>query len=149
MSQPVPEPKKTLICLECGTANPTDARECWMCHGTRWKILDQTEDHTPYPQGFFSTISGWMILIAGIGLVLGLYELAPAILLALSVFVVPPLVIVEIWAARRRNASQPMTVSQRVGLFLLLAILLPVVLVVAVVIALFAICSVTGPPSFH
>lgn len=149
MSQPGLGVKSGLICSECGAANPSDARECWICHGTRWKAQDQVRDVTSFPQGFFSTIPGWMILIAGIGLALGLYRLSPGFLMTAAVLIVPPLLIVQFWAARRRDAWQPMSTAQRVGLFFLLLFLLPIVLCGAVFIALFVICSLNGPPSFH
>ena len=142
MSQPVLGAKNGLICGECGTFNPADARECWLCHGTRWKTQGQGGDHVPIPRGFFSTISGWMILIAGIGLVLGLYRLAPGILIAAVVLVLPPVLIVEVRAARRRRAGRPMSPAERIGLFLLLTILLPIVLIVALFIAANIICVI-------
>lgn len=43
-------------------------RECWLCHGTRWKLQGQGGDQSVHSRGFFSTIAGWMILIAGFGL---------------------------------------------------------------------------------
>ena len=149
MSQPVLKAKNGLICGECGSFNPPDARECWICHGSRWKAPGQSGDYASLRQGFFSTISGWMILIAVIGLVLGLYRLSPVILMAALFFVLPPVLIVEFWAARRRNAWEPMSIVQRVGLFLLLLFLLPIVLFGALFIALFVICSLNGPPSFR
>jgi len=149
MSQPVLGAKNALICGECGTSNPPDARECWLCHGTRWKAKDQGGDHVPYPRGFFSTVSGWMILIAGIGLALGLYKLSPGILIAAVVLVLPPVLIVESRAARRRRAGCPMSMAERVGQVLLLTFMLPTVLVGALFIAVYVICSLGGtPPRF-
>jgi ribosomal protein L40E len=138
-----------LICSECGAFNLPEAQECWICHSTGLKAQDQVGDKIQYPQGFFSTIPGWMILIAGISLALGLYRMAPGILMAALIFVLPPVLIVEFWAARRRDAWQPMSMAQRIGLFILLLFLLPIVVFGSLFIALLAICSLNGPPSFH
>lgn len=149
MSQAGSRAKDELVCRECGEVNFADARECWICHGTRWKARRQGTDHAPSADGFFATPPGWVLVAAGIGLALGLYKLFPGVLMVVMVFVLPPVVVVELWAARRRNAWSPMSIAQRIGLFLLLLVLLPVVLVGALCIALFAICSLNGPPTFH
>ena len=142
MSQPAAGGKNALICCECGTSNAPDARECWLCYGTRWKAQDQGRDPVAYPRGFFSTISGWMILIAGIGLALGLYRLYPGYLISAVVLVLPPVLIIEIRAARRRRAGWPMSISERIVMFVLLTFLLPILLFVALLIAAYIICAV-------
>ncbi len=141
--------KEELICRECGEVNFADARECWLCHGTLWKARKPGEGHAPSPERFFATPPGWVLIAAGIGLALGLYKLFPFYVGAAVFLVLPPVLIVEFWAARRRNASGPMSVAQRVGMFLLLLVLLPVTLLGALFIAIFAICTLNGPPSFH
>jgi len=145
MSQPGLGAKNGLICGECGSFNLPEARECWICHGTQWRVQRQDEDHAPLAQGFFSTISGWMILIAGVGLILGLYRLAPGMLIAAVVFVLPPVLIVEVRASRRRRAGRPMSLDDRIGLFMLIAIVLPIVLITALFIAAYIICAFSGP----
>ena len=106
MSKPELPAKNTLICRECGISNRADARECWLCHGTRWKPQGQGRDRGVHSRGFFSTIAGWMVLIAGLGLALAVYKGSPGDQIVAIVLVVPPWLMVEARAAKLRRAGR-------------------------------------------
>ena len=128
--------KNILICRECGISNPADARECWLCHGTRWKLQGQGGDQSVHSRGFFSTIAGWMILIAGFGLGLALYQGSPGDRIVAIVLVVPPWLMVEARAAKLRCAGRSMSALDRVVTFLTFSTLVPLVFGGAVIIVL-------------
>ncbi len=87
-----------------------------------------------------STIAGWMILIAVIGVAMGLFREAPGLAFVLLISVVPALAVTEVKAYRRRRRGEPMSGLERSCWFVGLTILIPILAVVALVVALFTYC---------
>jgi hypothetical protein len=87
-----------------------------------------------------STIGDWMILIAVIGVAVGIFREAPGLAIVLLVTVVPALAVTEVKAYNRRRRGEPMSGWDRAAWVLGLTILFPFLLM-ALAIALFAVCS--------
>jgi hypothetical protein len=140
MSQPMTEP----TCWDCGATNDPGASECWLCHrgdwdkdpGIRW--LPSGPDRPR--RGPMSTIAGWMILIAVIGVAIGLFRETPGLAFILLVSVAPALAVTEVKAYRRRRRGEPMSAWERTFWLLGLTILIPILAAVALFVALFAYC---------
>ncbi len=92
-----------------------------------------------------STIAGWMILIAAIGVAVGIFREAPGLAMVLLVSVVPALALTEWKAYRRRRRGEPMSVPQRILMVIVLTILIPILAFVALVVALFTYCFLVSP----
>ncbi|QEH39114.1 hypothetical protein OJF2_77260 [Aquisphaera giovannonii] len=136
-----------LVCRECGASNDAGSSECWLCNGR--SLASAAAGSSPRPRGFFSSISGWMVAIAGLAVCMGLYALAPGMLFLAAISVLPAIAAVEVKAARRRRLGLPMSAAERVVIFVLITVVTPVLVVGAAVIALIAYCSMTGPVNFH
>ena len=144
MSDPNPKPEPT--CWDCGAPNDPGASECWLCQRRDWRGYRGVRPGYPAParrRGPLSTIGGWMILIAVIGVAVGIFREAPGLAILLLISVVPALIITEIKAYRRRRRGEPMSGLDRLLWVLLLSILVPFLLIIALAVALFMYCSFT------
>ena len=144
-SQPSPRPEP--ICWECGASNTPGSSECWLCQRRDWNRypgLQRRRGSISTPQGPrrgpMSTIAGWMIGIAVLGVAIGLFREAPGVAVLLMISVVPALAITEVKAARRRRNDDPMPPWERLARVLALTILIPVLVIIALAIALFTVC---------
>jgi ribosomal protein L40E len=148
MSKPDPWPTPEPVCWDCGATNVPGASECWLCQRRDWREhpgLRPRHPASPPPQrGPLSTIAGWMILIAVIGVAAGLLREAPGLAVVLLVIVGPALATTEVKASRRRRRGEPMSSWEWTLWVLGLMFLIPIVLIVAVAIALFLYCSALG-----
>ncbi len=147
MSKMTPNPEPS--CWDCGATNDPGASECWLCQRVDWKKDPGLRRGRPAPEvprrGPMSTIAGWMILIAAIGVAAGIFREAPGLAMVLLISVVPALALTEWKAYRRRRRGVPMTVPQRIVLVLALTVLIPILLAIALVVALFAYCFLVSP----
>ena len=142
MSQTKPSPEPA--CWDCGATNDPGSSECWLCHrgdwdkdpGIRW--LPSGPDRPR--RGPMLTIAGWMILIAVIGVAIGLVREVPGLGFLLLISVVPALVVTEVKARRRRRRGEPMSGWERTFWLVGLTILIPILAVVALFVALFTYC---------
>lgn len=137
MSLGKPDP----ICWECGASNARGSSECWLCQRRDWNRYTgrRTRDTRPpdLPRhGPLSTIGGWMIGIAILGVTIALFREAPGLAIALLISVVPALAMTELKAYRRRRGD-PLTVGERVAWILVLSVLIPILVAVALAMALF------------
>jgi hypothetical protein len=142
MGHEPPNPEPT--CWSCGAPNDRGSTECWLCQRRDWSRYPRLRTRLSPPpalpeRGPLSTIGGWMVLIAAIGVSLAILVLAPPLFVVLLASAVPALSLTEIRTYRRRRRGEPVSGWQRLAWFLGLTILLPIVLV-AVVICLFALC---------
>jgi hypothetical protein len=143
MSQADLRPKPEPTCWDCGATNDPGASECWLCQRPDWRKYPGVRPRYPAtapPRGPFSTIGGWMVLIAVIGVAVGIYREAPGLATVLLASVVPALVVTEVKASRRRRRGEPMSGWERVAWILALTILIPILLIVALFAALFTYC---------
>ncbi len=153
MSQPGSKPTSSpaaigeLVCRECGASNDAGSVECWLCNGRA--LARAAAGSQSRGRGYFSSISGWMVVVAILAVCLGLYAVAPGLLFLAAISVLPALAIVEFNAARRRRGGMPMSAVERVGIFLLLTIVIPVLVAGAAIIALIAYCSMNGMSNFR
>jgi hypothetical protein len=147
MSETKPSPEPT--CWDCGAPNDPGASECWLCQRTDWKKYPGLRRGRPALEvprrGPMSTIAGWMILIAAIGVAVGIFREAPGLAVVLLVSVVPALALTEWKAYRRRRRGVPMTVPERIVLVIVLTIVIPILLAIALVVALFTYCFLVSP----
>jgi small-conductance mechanosensitive channel len=81
-----------------------------------------------------------MVLIAMIGVAVGIIREAPGLAIVLLATVVPALVVTEVKASRRRRRGEPMSGWERVAWILALTILIPILLIVALFAAFFTYC---------
>jgi hypothetical protein len=136
-----PEP----TCWDCGAANDPGASECWLCLRKDWnqtpdiRWIDQGRDHPR--RNPMSTIGGWMVLIAVIGVAIGFFREAPGLTIILMISVVPALFFTELKARKRQSRGEPMSGWERAFWLLGLTILIPILTVVALVVALFTYCA--------
>ncbi len=140
MSDPKPEPD--LTCWDCGALNHPASSECWLCQRRDWRKSPgfRPRQTIPSTRGPLSTIAGWMVLIALIAVLAGLFREAPGLAIALLVCVLPAWAITEVKAARRRRRAKPMSGMERALWIVALTILIPILVITALGIALFAFC---------
>jgi hypothetical protein len=145
MSHGTPE----LTCWDCGAINDPGSSECWLCQRGDWNRYPGVRRGYPRPdhrrRGPMSTIGGWMIVIAVIGVAAGLFREAPGLAIVLLVSVAPALAITELTARRRLQRGEPMSIAERVARVLGLTILIPFLVIVALAVALFTFCFVLSP----
>ena len=132
-----PDPEPT--CWDCGAPNSHGSSECWLCQRRDWNRYPGHRRRAARERGALSTIRGWMVLIAGTGVVLALFIASPALGFILSASAVPAMFVTEFIAFRRRRRGEPMGGRQRLAWIVGLTILFPILLV-AVGISLFAVC---------
>jgi hypothetical protein len=98
---------------------------------------------TPPPdlpsRGPLTTIGGWMVLIALIGIVLAILVLVPPLFVVLLAAAVPALFITEFKTYRRRRRGEVVSGWRRLRWFVGFTVLIPI-LTVALGICLFSIC---------
>jgi hypothetical protein len=75
-----------------------------------------------------STIAGWMVMIAVIGVAIALFREIPAAAFLLMFTVVPALVVTELVDSRRRRRGRPMSREQKMTWILALTIQIPALL---------------------
>lgn len=92
--------------------------------------------------GPLSTIAGWMIAIAVIGLALALSRALPEAAILLMVTVVPATVVTELVDHRRRRRGQPMFREQKIAWILALSVQLPAFLALALGLAFCLYCMI-------
>jgi hypothetical protein len=139
-SWPQPAPSPEPLCWGCGAPNNAGSSECWLCQRRDWnRYPNLRRRRSTSERGPLSMIGGQMVVIAGIAVALALFVAAPAVGIVLLLSAVPALTTTEFIAFRRRRRGEPMSLGQRVGWFLGLTILFPILLI-ALGIALFAIC---------
>jgi hypothetical protein len=147
MSKMTPNPEPA--CWDCGATNDPGASECWLCQRTDWKKYPGLRRGRPAPElprrRPMSTIAGWMILIAAIGVAVGLFREAPGLAVSLLVSIAPALAITEVKAYRRQHRGVPMTIPERIAMVLILAIVIPILVIIALVVALFTYCFLISP----
>jgi hypothetical protein len=80
---------------------------------------------------------------------LGAVVIAPGLVIGLLIPVLPAWAVAEGIARRRRRRGLPISTTRKVVWIVGLTILVPILLGVALFIALWLVCLVTGPPSFH
>jgi hypothetical protein len=90
-------------------------------------------------RGLLSTIKGWMIVIAVIGVLLGAMLVAPVVFILAVVVLFETVAISQFRESRRR---QPMSGCAEAIWLLMFLLVVPIVAVVAAVIALYAVCTV-------
>jgi hypothetical protein len=135
------EPPLGPTCWDCGAPNDPGSSECWLCQRRDWnRYPNLRRRRSTSERGPFSTIGGQMIVIAGIAVSLALFVVAPAVGVVLLVFALPALFGTEFIAFRRRRRGEPMSLGQRVGWFLGLMVLFPILLI-ALGVAAFAVCT--------
>jgi hypothetical protein len=137
--------KRDPICWECGASNTPGSSECWLCQRRDWNRYPGPRRRHPSPPDLprrrpLSTIAGWMIAIAVIGVAIGLFREAPGVAILLLVSVVPALAITELKARGRLRRGDPMSAWERIARILALTILIPILVIGALAIALFTFC---------
>ncbi len=133
------------ICWSCGAPNTPGSSECWLCQRRDWNRYAGLRRRRPAPaspgRGPLSTIGGWMVVIAAIGVALAILVVAPPLAVVLLASAVPALFVTEFKTYRRRRRGEPVSGWQRLGWFLGFTVLLPIVLV-ALAICLIGLCIV-------
>jgi hypothetical protein len=130
------------ICWSCGAPNDVGSSECWLCQRRDWNRYPGIRRRlapAPSGRGPLSTIGGWMVLIAGIGVALGIVVAAPPVAIGLVLSSVPALAITEFKAYRRRRRGESVSGWQRLIWFVEFTILIPILLA-ALGIALILLC---------
>lgn len=84
-------------------------------------------------RGLLSSIAGWMILIAAVGLLVGLFREAPALAILLGVSMAPALAISELKARKRWRRGDPMPASEQAVWFLGCSMMIPILMAVGLV----------------
>ena len=138
--------KRDPICWECGASNTPGSSECWLCQRRDWNRYPGLRRRHPSPPDLprrrpRSTIAGWMIAIAVIGVAIGLFREAPGAAVLLLVCAAPALAITELKARGRRRRGDTMSVGERIVRVVALMILIPILVIVALVVALLVFCS--------
>src|SRR5947207_13447675 len=116
-----------LICWDCGATNDPGASECWLCQRRDWRRDPGPlpRRRVPPPRGPLSSIAGWMVLIALIAVVAGVFRLAPGLGIALLIFALPAWAITEVKARRRHRRNLPMSGMEKTLWIIGLTILIP------------------------
>lgn len=131
------------ICWSCGAPNTPGSSECWLCQRRDWNrytgLRRRRLAPAPSGRGPLSTIGGWMVVIAVIGVALAILAVAPPLAAVLLVSAMPALFVTEFKTYRRRRRGEPVSGWQRLVWFLGFTILFPIVLV-ALVICLIGLC---------
>jgi hypothetical protein len=139
----IEKPMPDLTCWDCGVTNHPDASECWLCQRQDWRKFPGSQPRqttSPPPRGPHSSIANWMVLIAMVAVVTGVFRSAPGLSLVVLISVLPALIVTEIRASRRRRRNLPMSGMEKALWIMGLTILIPVLLMIALVIALFTYC---------
>jgi hypothetical protein len=82
-----------------------------------------------------------MILIAAIGVAVGIFRDVPGLAIALLVSVIPAVAITGLKARKRQRRGEPMSGCEGVAWVVGFMFLIPIVVAVAVALALFTFCS--------
>jgi ribosomal protein L40E len=153
-------PARPSHCPECGASMPQLATKCWLC---AWKVGDpvglrqkkeaRAAELNPYaPPALpskedlkwtysLSTLFLWITLIS---VVLGVWKIAPGLGIALAVFSFPAALHTTALSAYSKSRSgEPMTVSEKIGMFaasFAIFILVAIVVIIAAIGALFVVC---------
>ena len=144
MSQPMPEP----TCWDCGATNDPGASECWLCQRRDWRATPGSPvPMKSEPSPTSGHASGLVALALGL-VALGAVVIAPGLVLGLLIVVLPAWAVAEHIAHRRRNRGLPTSTTRKLVWIAVLSVVMPM-LFVALFIALWMICMVTGPPTFH
>jgi hypothetical protein len=145
MSESRPRPMREPVCWGCGASNTPGSSECWLCQRRDWNRYPGVRRRRQAPPGHarrspLSTIGGWMIGIAILGVAIALFREAPGLAVVLLVSVVPALAVTELKARGRRREGDFMSSGERLAWIVALTIAIPIVVIMALAIALFAFC---------
>jgi hypothetical protein len=149
MSQPKPKPEPLFRCWDCGAENDRGASECWLCQRGDWRAPPRAPlpvKSGPSPSSDNAT--PLVVLVLGL-LALGGFAIAPGLAIALLVLLALAWIGAEMIEHRRQNRDLPTSTARKVVWIAVLAVTIPVVLGVTLFTALWLICLVNGPPSFH
>ena len=131
------------ICWSCGAPNTPGSSECWLCQRRDWNrytgLRRRRLAPAPPGRGPLSTIGGWMVVIAAIGVALAIFVVAPPLAVVLLVSAVPALFVTEFKTYRRRRRGEVVSGWRRLRWFVGYTVLIPL-FTVALGICLFSIC---------
>ncbi len=124
-------PTPRFNCRFCNAPNDPGSSECWLCQRRGWQpnmgpspAFGTTIRPQPAPR---MTIGGLMIVIAVIGVLLGLMVLVPPVAIVLIISAVPAFIVTEFKDfRRRRNGVAGLTTLQKAGWFIGLTVMIPV-----------------------
>jgi hypothetical protein len=102
--------------------------------------------HPHSRRGPLSTIAGWMVLIAVLGVIMGIMTVAPYLFILVLLVAPEAVAVIKFRESRRRN--QAMSGCVVTAWVLAFTIVIPVVSIVAGVVALVAYCTV-NPRAFQ
>jgi ribosomal protein L40E len=149
------------ICPQCGAASPQYKEQCWICHtnltNVRAKPVDtSTPQHHGQPTWVEKSNSSMYLVVLGALLVLvvgsGIALQNHWLLFPYLIVVCPALLVTAIRAeaqALDHRAVSPGEVVKWCFLHVIVVIASIALLIVGLFIALWAICTMNGQPSFH
>ena len=154
---PPEKPDAPAICPECGAAFTPFSQQCWLCG---WKVGDPVrtvraaqgaEKDNPFASAparqlhwtfSLSTLFLWTALVA---VVMGVIRIAPGLGIPLALFCLLASALTIRSASRaERKTGKPLTVFQKISVFLekfVISIVIVIVGIVALISALFVICA--------
>ncbi len=132
-----------LICPDCGAGVATKDSRCWICKrpfasdvpGTAELAGGASEQRATFQFG----ISSIMLIITLAAVILGVWQMAPGIGIALAVVAIPALIPTCIISMKKGARGRPLTPSEKFGVFAALAGVVMIV-IIASGIAFFVTC---------
>lgn len=137
-----------VVCPECGAQQGNHQGSCWLCRADLAQVNvppaapSASETAVSPPQQPFSfQLSTMMLLVTLAAVCFGLLAAAPGLAIPMCVLLIPVVVRTSMVVSRRQAAGKPVSVSQKVGLFLTS---FAVATVLSVVVLVAAFCSFCG-----
>jgi hypothetical protein len=124
-----------LICPECGAKAAINASKCWICKRPLASDVPVTAElaggAAEHRATFQFGISSIMLIITLAAVILGVWQMAPGIGIALAIVAIMALIPTCIISMQKGARGRPMTPSEKISLFMVWLGLAAVVLIAA------------------